>query len=138
MPNYVTNIITFGDDKISKAAFQNMLDAVRVDGGVLGSISFDKIIPMPDGVRRTMGRETDGEPGTDGEPAWRQWCDEHWGTDREALDWYPLNRDADAMCFFTAWTNVPQIVSELSKNIRIKQFSISGRNMRILVGTWAR
>ena len=109
MPNYVTNIITFGNDKISKAAFRRMLDAVRADGEPLGSIRFDKIIPMPDSVRRTMGRETDGEP------AWRVWCEEHWGIDREPLDWHPLNRDADAVCFFTAWSPVPRIVSEISK-----------------------
>lgn len=110
MPNYVSNLVTFGEDAAAKAAFQRMLEAVRVDGGPLGSITFDKIIPMPEDIRRTMGI-----PVTDGEPAWRVWCERNWGTDRDAVDWYPADHDSDTMCFFTAWIAVPQIITALSK-----------------------
>ena len=54
MPNYVTNIITFGTDPGAKAAFRRMLDTVRADGKGLGSISFEKLLPMPEYVRASM------------------------------------------------------------------------------------
>ena len=109
MPDCVTNLVTFGEDAAAKDAFHRMLNAVRMDGEALGSITFDKIIPMPENVRQTMGNIT--KTGIN----WRQWCEQNRGTDREPLDWYPLKPDGDTMCFFTAWTAVPQIIKKLSE-----------------------
>lgn len=63
MPNNITNIITFGADDTVIAAFQQMLADLCVDGEPLGSIDFNKLVPMPesldieDGSRTTKGLE---------------------------------------------------------------------------------
>lgn len=43
----MVNHITFGTDEASLAAFQSMLHEVRAEGQPLGSIDFNKLIPMP-------------------------------------------------------------------------------------------
>lgn len=58
MPNHITNLITFGSDTDSVAAFQKMLQDVRVDGNVLGSIDFNKLIPMPPSLEIEWGSRT--------------------------------------------------------------------------------
>ena len=47
MPNHVRNQITFGTKADARAAFQQMLREVRAEGQPLGSIDFNKLIPMP-------------------------------------------------------------------------------------------
>lgn len=47
MPNHVTNLITFGPDAEARSAFHRMLEDMRAKDGVLGSIDFNKLIPMP-------------------------------------------------------------------------------------------
>lgn len=44
MANYVANIVTFDGDQ---ERIKEMLSAIQNDEYGLGSISFDKIIPMP-------------------------------------------------------------------------------------------
>ncbi len=56
MPNNITNQITFGSDSTALAAFQRMLHDMRMDGQPLGSIDFNKLLPMP--------KELDMEAGT--------------------------------------------------------------------------
>lgn len=43
----ITNHITFGSDDASLAAFRFMLHQVQAEGQPLGSIDFNKLIPMP-------------------------------------------------------------------------------------------
>lgn len=50
MPNHVTNQITFGTSKAALAVFRNMLEMVQANGEPLGSIDFNKLIPMPPGL----------------------------------------------------------------------------------------
>ena len=59
MPNHVTNQITFGSDAASLAAFQHMLHELRGEGQPLGSIDFNKLIPMPPELRIECGSQTD-------------------------------------------------------------------------------
>lgn len=61
MSNHITNLISFGDQPEQVAAFHQMLRDLRQDGGVYGSIDFNKLIPMPksldieSGTRTTIG-----------------------------------------------------------------------------------
>ena len=114
MPNIVTNFVTFGTDEKSRAAFRRMLDAVRKDGEELGSITFEKIIPMPERVRTSM------EPGQgNGEhpPLWYRWSCANWGSKWDAIDYGTLNPDAgdDTMVFSTAWSPVVPVITALSR-----------------------
>ncbi len=59
MPNNVTNQITFGPDDASRAAFQHMLHELQADGEPLGSIDFNKLIPMPQELNIECGSRTD-------------------------------------------------------------------------------
>ena len=47
MPNNITNQITFGSDSAALAVFQRMLRDMRMEGQPLGSIDFNKLLPMP-------------------------------------------------------------------------------------------
>lgn len=58
MPNNITNQITFGTDKDSLSAFHEMLEFVRVKDSFLGSMDFNKLIPMPSSLNITAGSDT--------------------------------------------------------------------------------
>lgn len=53
--NTVINHITFGTDDASLAAFHFMLHQVRAEGQPLGSIDFNKLIPMPEELNMKSG-----------------------------------------------------------------------------------
>lgn len=59
MPNNITNQITFGSDSTALAAFQRMLHDMRMDGQPLGSIDFNKLLPMPKELDMEAGTRTD-------------------------------------------------------------------------------
>ena len=59
MPNHVTNQITFGSDAASLAAFQHMLHELRAEDQPLGSVDFNKLIPMPPELKIECGSRTD-------------------------------------------------------------------------------
>ena len=128
MPNYVTNIITFGTNDGAKAAFRRMLDTVRVDGKELGSITFEKLLPMPEYVRASMkpgqdhtarGGQSKNQNGAEKTvfPLWYTWSCDHWGSPWDAVDFCPLDpeRGDSTMTFSTAWSPVSLVVAELSR-----------------------
>lgn len=49
MPNHVTNIIELNGDRLE---IKNLLETIKNDEIGLGSIDFEKIIPMPDNIYR--------------------------------------------------------------------------------------
>lgn len=53
------NRITFGSDKAAHTAFHSMLQEVRAEGQPLGSIDFNKLIPMPPELNINSGSRTD-------------------------------------------------------------------------------
>ena len=59
MPNNITNQITFGTDGTSLATFQKMLHDVQMEGQPLGSIDFNKLLPMPKELDMEAGARTD-------------------------------------------------------------------------------
>ena len=58
MPNHISNLITFGTDSESLSAFHKMLEFVRVKDSFLGSMDFNKLIPMPRELDITAGSDT--------------------------------------------------------------------------------
>lgn len=61
MPNHITNTISFGTDSKSLSKFQEMLEYVKDDNSFLGSIDFNKLIPMPPSLLIEAGsRGNDG------------------------------------------------------------------------------
>ena len=67
MPNHITNLISFGDQPEQVAAFHQMLQNLRQEGGVYGSIDFNKLIPMPESLDMESGSST-----SDGLAAYRR------------------------------------------------------------------
>ena len=59
MPNYVTNLVTFGSDSVSLTAFQQMAHDMGADGEPLGSFDFNKLIPMPKELDIEEGSRTE-------------------------------------------------------------------------------
>ena len=59
MPNNITNQITFGSDSAAQAAFQRMLRDIQMEGQPLGSIDFNKLLPMPKELDMEAGSRTD-------------------------------------------------------------------------------
>lgn len=59
MPNNITNQITFGSDSAALAAFQKMLHDVQMEGQPLGSIDFNRLLPMPKELDIEAGTRTD-------------------------------------------------------------------------------
>ena len=59
MPNNITNQITFGSDSTALAAFQQMAQDMRMEGQPLGSIDFNKLLPMPKELDVEAGTRTD-------------------------------------------------------------------------------
>lgn len=59
MPNHITNLITFGTDSDSLAAFQQMLRDMRAEDQPLGSFDFNKLIPMPKSLNIEEGTRTE-------------------------------------------------------------------------------
>ena len=56
MPNYVSNLVEFSGDPV---AVQNMLIAIKDDQYGLGTIDFNKLIPMPESLMIEAGSRTD-------------------------------------------------------------------------------
>ena len=59
MPNHITNLISFGDQPEQVAAFHRMLQELRQEDGVYGSIDFNKLIPKPQALNIEAGIRTE-------------------------------------------------------------------------------
>ena len=55
MPNYVTNVLTLHGDS---AQIRAMLEAIQYDDLGIGSVDFNKIIPMPESLDIEAGSRT--------------------------------------------------------------------------------
>ena len=95
MPNHITNIVSVSGNE---SRIQVMLKAIRTDEYGLGSVDFNKIIPMPD--------DTDSY----------DWCIANWGS-----KWNSYGYTADSgfkdgkLSFLTAWSAPHPIMQRLSE-----------------------
>ena len=111
MPNDIYNVVTFN---CAHERTAEILKAVEMEGCELGSIDFEKLIPMPEDVYRgPLGREEMKQ--YPGERNWYYWSVNNWGTKWNAYGFGELPRKEDALIFNTAWSAVPQVVAKLSE-----------------------
>lgn len=95
MPNHITNIVTVSGDE---SRIQAMMKAIQTDEYGLGSVDFNKIIPMPD--------DADSY----------NWCIANWGS-----KWNSYGYTADScfkdgkLTFLTAWSAPHPIMQRLSE-----------------------
>ena len=115
MPNHVTNIIELKGDRVE---INNLLETIKSDEIGLGSIDFEKIIPMPDNIYR-------GDLGTKerklySENNWYDWSVANWGTKWNAYG-YDIDKDyrtenkENKLIFLTAWSAPHPILEKLAE-----------------------
>lgn len=111
MPNHIYNVVTFD---CSHERTEEILKAVEMEGCELGSIDFEKLIPMPEDVYRgPLGaKERTIYPE---DKNWYDWGVKHWGTKWNAYGYDYLPKKEGALVFNTAWSSVPQVIAKLSE-----------------------
>ena len=111
MPNHVTNVVSFSGDKSRISA---MLKEIQNDEHGIGSVDFEKILPMPDTVYNgSLGiRERE----LYGKNNWYDWRLGNWGTKWNSYG-YTENTtfQDDKIKFLTAWSAPHPILHKLSE-----------------------
>ena len=113
MPNHVTNIVRVsGDPEKVKAMFEDIKD----DKIGLGSIDFNKVIPMPEHIfRGNLGMAEREKYGKDN---WYDWSIAHWGTkwNSYGYDGAYASQDFDGehIEFQTAWIRPENVIAVLA------------------------
>ena len=101
MPNHITNKIKlFGDE----SDIRRLMEAVKNDEYGIGTLDFDKIIPMPDNIYR--GPLGSAEEKLYGKNNWYDWSLDNWGTKWDAYgydDNIDYSQNKDTIIFLTAW-----------------------------------
>lgn len=111
MANFVTNIITFKGDE---SKIKELLERVKNDNVGIGSIDFEKVIPMPDNIYRgDLGLE---ERNMYRHNNWYDWSCNNWGTKWNACGY----GDPDKLRSDRLWFNTPRsppipVTAELAK-----------------------
>ena len=112
MPNHVTNIITYEGDRKQIA---EMLEAIKNNEFGIGTVDFQKIIPMPDDIY--TGDLGPKERELYGEKNWYDWSRANWGTKwncygyEEGIDY----SQTDSLWFQTAWSAPHPILQKLTE-----------------------
>ena len=112
MPNHVKNTLTFSGDA---ERISEMKEKIKNDEYGIGTIDFEKIIPMPESIYRgNLGKE---EMEKYGENNWYDWSIGHWGTKWNA---YGFDESVDysnnnTIEFETAWAAPHPIIEQLAK-----------------------
>lgn len=112
MPNHITNVIEIRGDRIE---VNNLLEKIKNDEYGIGTIDFEKIIPMPDNIYRgnlgTKEREFYGENN------WYDWSIANWGTKWNAYGFNESknNSQKEKITFLTAWEAPHPIMEKLAE-----------------------
>lgn len=112
MPNHVTNLITLNGDRKQIA---EMLEAIKNDKLGIGTVSFEKIIPMPEDIYR--GNLSQKEKELYGDRNWYDWCRANWGTKWNAYgyeDGFDYSQ-SNPLEFLTAWSAPHPVMQKLSE-----------------------
>ena len=113
MPNHITNRIKLIGDP---AEVCRLLEAVKNDEYGIGTLDFEKIIPMPENIYR--GNLGPAEQKLYGKNNWYDWSLANWGTKwgaygyDESVD-YSANKDS--LRFLTAWSAPHPVIEKLSQ-----------------------
>jgi len=111
MPNHIQNIITFdcSEDKLNEILAAIQRDNDESDQFGLGTVDFNKIIPMPESIfQGPLGTK---ERAIYGKNNWYDWSIENWGTKWNA---YNFSRNEKSIGFQTAWSAPHPILEELT------------------------
>lgn len=128
MANNVTHkLLLKGDnDKIQKVLEFIQIEPTEDEDGYnivgLGTIDFNKIVPMPEDIfRGNLGKE---ERKKYGDRNWYDWSRKNWGT-----KWNAYNCQSDLenniIYFDTAWSAVPGLIGKLSSMFPEVTFELS-------------
>lgn len=119
MPNHITNKVKiFAEEK----QIRKILKAIQNDEYGIGSIDFDKIIPMPDNIfRGNLGQKESKLYGKDN---WYDWSVENWDTKWNAYghDNFTRYDGGNEIQFLTAWSRPEQVIKKLSQMFPKIQF----------------
>ena len=113
MPNYITNRIKLISEP---QEVSRVLELVKNDKYGIGTIDFEKIIPMPESIfRGSLGK---AEMEKYGNNNWYDWSVANWGTKwnsygyDESVDY---SENKDSLFFLTAWTAPHPVISKLAE-----------------------
>jgi len=121
MPNHVTNVLSINNT--SSERVQEILEAIKYDDKGIGSVDFEKIIPIPDNIYR-------GNLGADefkqyGEDNWYDYCTREWHTKWNSY-WHDDNIEyeegSSTIRFLTAWSAPDTIIKRLSEMFSDAEF----------------
>lgn len=105
MPNYVENFIQF---ICSKERFAEIAKTIKQEGSFMGSVDFNKIIPLPTESLNGSDLQNTGLNST-------EWRAKYWGTKWNACQCEEVDEEARFLQFFTAWDPVRPVVKVLSE-----------------------
>ena len=116
MPNHVLNRVTFICDDNEK--LKTVLTSIAGSNG-LGTIDFNKLIPMPDNIYQgPLGQQ---ERDKYGDQNWYDWSREHWGTKWNAYETKPFEDGQlhDTITFWTAWNPPTPVIRAIAEKFDI-------------------
>ncbi len=121
MPNHVTNILTVSGDADK---MQAMFEVIKTDQFGLGSIDFNKVIPMPEHIFR--GNLGQAEREQYGSANWYDWSIANWGTKWNSYGYQTCTEkdfDGTTLTFDTAWSNPQPVIAALAAKYPDLSFS---------------
>ncbi len=123
MPNHVTNILRVSGDP---EKVREMFEAIKSDEIGLGSLDFNKVIPMPEYIFR--GNLGMAEREKYGKENWYDWSISNWGTKWNSYGYDPVYTpkefDGEHIEFQTAWSYPDPLIAALSKQYPDLQFEV--------------
>ena len=113
MPNHITNRLKlFGDE----SDIRRLMEAVKNDEYGIGTLDFDKIIPMPDNIYRgPLGK---AEMELYGENNWYDWSIANRGTKWGAYGYekgVDYSENGNSLRFLTAWSAPHPVIEKLAQ-----------------------
>lgn len=112
MPNYITNILAI--ESLDDNRVKEILESICYDGKI-GTIDFEKIIPIPDNIYRgNLGAE---ELEKYGENNWYNYCVREWSTKWNSFGYDYLDdyeEGSNTIRFDTAWSAPQKVIMKLS------------------------
>lgn len=112
MPNHVTNVLTIVGDKEIVA---NMHEAIKNDKYGIGTIDFNKVVPMPENIYR--GDLGITERHKYGKNNWYDWSVDNWGTKWNAYGYDGTDYGSytfGTIKFLSAWAAPHIVIRKLS------------------------
>ncbi|MCM1008239.1 MAG: hypothetical protein NC485_09985 [Ruminococcus flavefaciens] len=111
MPNHITNIVYFSGDE---RRIQSMLNEIQNDEYGVGSVDFNKIIPMPEENYGFTAKRTKNVVCYENNQ--RDWAVANWGTKWNSYGYTSDMEFKDGkLAFLTAWTAPHPILQRLSE-----------------------